>query len=246
MFRLTWFVRALVLTILVACTTQLRAENDGQDDLDKATQLKITAEKLDDLAEVIERLDDAIEKGLDDSNEEIAQQMLVSTLMQRGTMFAAAVFNVPPQDPQRGMRLMQLRSWALTDLQRALELDDKLVDAQLQIGKLQALPLGDNGEPSVLSRKSSSRRTQLPNKRPKPMHSQHHSDQGRETAGRPHQSRRACSEESRLLAHPRPVPVWPGKIRRSALRHRPGVNARWRSCKHARAAGHDSARAGKA
>lgn len=145
MFRLTWFVRALVLTILIVVATQVRAENDGQDDLDKATQLKITAEKLDDLAEVIERLDDAIEKGLDDSNEEIAKQMLVSTLMQRGTMFAAAVFNVPQQDPQRGMRLMQLRSWALTDLQRALELDDKLVDAQLQIGKLQALPLGDNG-----------------------------------------------------------------------------------------------------
>jgi tetratricopeptide (TPR) repeat protein len=145
MFRRTWFVRVLALSVLVACAAQLRAENEGRDDLDKATQLKVTAEKLDDLAEVIERLDDALEKGLDDSNKEIAKQMLVSTLMQRGTMFSAAVFNVPAQDPQRGMRLMQLRSWALTDLQRALELDDKLMDAQLQIGKLQSLPLGDSG-----------------------------------------------------------------------------------------------------
>ena len=38
---------------------------------------------------------------------------------------------------------MQFRQFALNDLQRAVELDDKLWDAQLLIGKLQALPLGD-------------------------------------------------------------------------------------------------------
>jgi tetratricopeptide (TPR) repeat protein len=130
MFRRSLFVRCVVLFTLTAVAASVRAENEGQ-------------EKLDDLAEVIEHLDEAMEKGLDAENQEIAKQMLVSTLMQRGSMFAAAVFNVPQQDPQRGMRLMQLRSWALTDLQRAVELDDKLVDAQLQIGKLQSLPLGD-------------------------------------------------------------------------------------------------------
>ena len=40
---------------------------------------------------------------------------------------------------------MQFRQFALTDLQRVVELDDKLVDAQLLIGKLQSLPLGDAG-----------------------------------------------------------------------------------------------------
>jgi tetratricopeptide (TPR) repeat protein len=132
-----------LLAILVFATPAL-AENDGQDDLDKATQLKVAAESPDDLAEVIDRLDSALEKGLDKDNQQFAEQMLVSTLMQRGTMYAAAVINLPAQDPQRGMRLMQFRSWALTDLQRALELDDKLAEANLLIGKLQSLPLGDN------------------------------------------------------------------------------------------------------
>jgi tetratricopeptide (TPR) repeat protein len=145
MFRTPWFVRAsFIIAACVAFAGAARGADDGQDDLDKATQLKVAAETLDDLAQVIEKLDSAMEKGLDKDNEELAKQMLVSTLMQRGSMFATAVFNIPQQDPQRGMRLMQLRSWALTDLQRALELDNKLVEAQLQIGKLQSLPLGDN------------------------------------------------------------------------------------------------------
>jgi tetratricopeptide (TPR) repeat protein len=145
MFRRTWFVQALVLSLMMGIAASARAENDGQEDLDKAIELKVTAEDMEDLGQVVDKLDDAIDKGLDKENEEIAKQLLVSTLMQRGTMFAEAVFNVPQQDPQRGMRLMQLRSWALSDLQRALEFDEKLVDAQLQIGKLQSLPLGDIG-----------------------------------------------------------------------------------------------------
>jgi tetratricopeptide (TPR) repeat protein len=144
MFPRHWSARLLCLLIIIAIAAPALADNEGQDDLDKATQLKVAAESPDDLAEVIDRLDNAIEKGLDEENEEFAEQMLVSTLMQRGTMYATAVFNLPTQDPQRGMRLMQFRSWALTDLQRALELDDTLADANLLIGKLQSLPLGDN------------------------------------------------------------------------------------------------------
>ncbi len=144
MLRRPWFVQVLSLLFVLACTVSLRAENEGQEDLDKATQLKVVAEKLDDLAEVIDHLDEALEKGLDKENEEIANQMLVSTLMQRGSMFAAAVFNVPETDPQRTMRQMQLRSWALTDLQRAATLDESLLEAQMMIGKLQALQFGDN------------------------------------------------------------------------------------------------------
>src|SRR6476659_11002294 len=77
------------------------AVNEGQDDLDKATQLKVTAESLDDLGEVIDHLDTALEKGLDKDNTNFAQQMLVSSLVQRGQLYAAAVFNVSMQDPQR-------------------------------------------------------------------------------------------------------------------------------------------------
>jgi tetratricopeptide (TPR) repeat protein len=119
------------------------AENEGQDDLDKATQLKVTAETLDDLNEVVDHADTALEKGLDDDNKKFAEQLLISSLLQRGQLFAGAVFNVPAQDPNRGMRSMQFRQFALSDLQRAVSLDDKIVDAHLLIGKLQSLPLGD-------------------------------------------------------------------------------------------------------
>ena len=119
------------------------AHNEGQDDLDKATQLKVTAETLDDLNDVVDRLDTALEKGLDKENTEFAQHLLVSSLVQRGTMFATAVLNVPMDDPQRGMRSMQFRQFALSDLQRAVGLDETLWDAHLLIGKLQLMPYGD-------------------------------------------------------------------------------------------------------
>ena len=127
----------------VVFATAAVAENEGQDDLDKATQLKVTAETLEDLNDVIDRLDTALEKGLDKENTEFAQHLLVSSLVQRGTMFATAVLNVPMDDPQRGMRSMQFRQFALSDLQRAVGLDDTLWDAHLLIGKLQVMPYGD-------------------------------------------------------------------------------------------------------
>src|SRR3954470_8006883 len=134
----------LVSFFLVAASVgSARAANEGQDDLDKATQLKVTAESLDDLGEVIDHLDTSLEKGLDKENTKFAQQMLVSSLLQRGQLYAAAVFNVSMQDPQRNLRAMQFRQFALSDLQRVVSLDDKVLEAQLLIGKLQSLPLGD-------------------------------------------------------------------------------------------------------
>lgn len=133
-------IACLLLALLAA---PARAENEGQADLDKATQLKVTAESLDELNEVVDHAESALEKGLDAENKKFAEQLLVSSLVQRGQLFAAAVFNVPPQDPQRGLRSMQFRQFALSDLQRATSLDSKIVDAQLLIGKLQSLPLGD-------------------------------------------------------------------------------------------------------
>src|SRR3954470_21407247 len=135
----------LVIGFLFVATTAIPAlaGNEGQDDLDKATQLKVTAESLDDLGEVVDHLDTALEKGLDKENTTFAKQMLVSSLLQRGQLYAAAVFNVSMQDPQRNLRAMQFRQFALSDLQRVVSLDDKMLDAQLLIGKLQSLPLGD-------------------------------------------------------------------------------------------------------
>ena len=128
-------------------TTPLPAEEttdeSAQADLDKATQLKVSAEGLADLNEVVDKLDSAIEKGLDKDNKAFAEQLLTSTLMQRATALSAAILDRPVQDPRRDPRWLQIRQYALTDLQRAVALDDKLWDAHLLIGRLQALPLGD-------------------------------------------------------------------------------------------------------
>jgi hypothetical protein len=144
MFRIApnWSLTSACV-LLLALISPVRAENEGQADLDKATQLKISAESLDDLNEVIDHTDAALERGLDPDNKKFAEQLLTSSLMQRGQLFAVAVFNIPAQDPQRGMRSMQFRHFALSDLQRVVSLDENMVEAQLLIGKLQSLPLGD-------------------------------------------------------------------------------------------------------
>src|SRR3954469_14543761 len=129
--------------LLAALASSAFAENEGQADLDKATQLKVSAENLEDLGEVIDHVDTALDKGLDKENTKFAQQLLMASLLQRGQLFATAVFNVPAQDPQRGIRAMQFRQFALSDLQRVVSMDEKDLDAQLLIGKLQSLPLGD-------------------------------------------------------------------------------------------------------
>jgi tetratricopeptide (TPR) repeat protein len=115
------------------------AENEGLEDLDKATQLKVTAESLDDLNEVVDRLETALEKGLDDENTKFAEQLLVAALLQRGNFFTTAAFNLPSNDAQQRLRSMQFRQFALNDLQRAVQLDEKLWEAHLLIGKLQTL-----------------------------------------------------------------------------------------------------------
>jgi tetratricopeptide (TPR) repeat protein len=143
MFRNLWLGVSTFCFVVAICVAPTFAENEGQEDLDKATQLKVTAETLDDLGEVIDHVDTAIEKGLDKENKKFADQLLVSSLLQRGQLFAAAVFNVSARDPQRGLQAMQFRQFALSDLQRVVGMDDKIVDALLLIGKVQYLPLGD-------------------------------------------------------------------------------------------------------
>src|SRR5919204_191807 len=86
--------------LLAACVMPVRAENAGQEDLDKAVQLKIAAETPEDLGEVIDHVDTALEKGLDKENTKLAKQLLESALLQRGQAFAAAIFNVPAQESQ--------------------------------------------------------------------------------------------------------------------------------------------------
>ena len=137
--NLAWLgMVAVCLTVGVA-----RAENEGLDDLDHATQLKVTARALPDLTKVIDHLDSALEKGLDADNTKFAQDLLVASLLQRASMVSGLILDTPPERLRRTMRWMEIRQLAMTDLQRALELDDQLWDAYVLVGRLQSLPLGD-------------------------------------------------------------------------------------------------------
>ncbi len=139
MLRLKCFLVTACCLFLVAQCKVSFAENEGLEDLDKATQLKVTAQSLDDLNEVVDRLETALEKGLDDENTKFAEQLLVASLLQRGNLFTTAGFNLPLNDAQARLRALQFRQFALNDLQRAVQLDPKLWEAHLLIGKLQAL-----------------------------------------------------------------------------------------------------------
>jgi len=117
--------------------------NAGLADLDKATQLKITAESLPDLNDVIDKIDSALEKGLDEQNEAFANELLLSSLLQRATVLSAAVLDRPGVDPRRDVRVMQIRQFAINDLVRIFELNPNIWESHLLMGRLQAQPIGD-------------------------------------------------------------------------------------------------------
>ena len=117
-----------------------RAQNQGQADLDKAMQLKMTASSLTEMGEVIRLTESAMEKGLDKGNRAFAQSLLVSTLIQRGTDTAAAIFHGNALDSN----WVEDRKAALADLERGVALDAKQPQTMLLIAKLNIeLPGGD-------------------------------------------------------------------------------------------------------
>lgn len=114
------------------------AEDKGQEDLDKATQAKLAARTLTDLAEVVRLAESALEKGLDKDNEPFAKQLLASTLMQRGvirTRLALATIREGTWEEHRRI--------ALEDLEKAVKIDPGLAEGHLRIAQLNLLPEGN-------------------------------------------------------------------------------------------------------
>jgi len=132
------FFPAILLTVLWN-VAPARAANEGQEDLDKAAEAKMTAETVSDLSEVIRLAESAMKKGLDEPNVEFAKKLLSSTFIQRGSAAAAAIFKGSPPPPNWA----QFRQMALGDLEKAVKLDPKQPQAYLVIGQLNLLPEGD-------------------------------------------------------------------------------------------------------
>ncbi len=141
MFSVSAFRVSLIMALLLAATAA-RAENQGLDDLDQATEAKLTANSFQDLTEVIRLLDGSLTKGLDEDNRQFAQSLLAATLIQRATLISQAIFS--PGRPDR--RWPQFRQMALVDLSRAVEVAPDSPQAHLLIGRLQILPGGDRDQ----------------------------------------------------------------------------------------------------
>jgi tetratricopeptide (TPR) repeat protein len=125
--------------LLAVLTGGAVAQNEGQADLDKATELQLQAQALNDLEQVAKLCESALKKGLDEANQQFAKQLLSSTLYQHADRLCEPIFKQEPPD----RRWPLLRQFALKDLERAIEVAPDLGAAHLLIAKLHVLPGGD-------------------------------------------------------------------------------------------------------
>jgi tetratricopeptide (TPR) repeat protein len=132
----------LVAWMLAAVPLVAWAANEGQEDLDKAIEMQLTAQSLADLEKVANLAESAINKGLEKDNAEFAKQLLAATLYQHANRLSAAIFDTA--EPSRQWAF--IRKVALGDLERARKHDPKLPDVHILIAKLQSLPMGDKDE----------------------------------------------------------------------------------------------------
>jgi tetratricopeptide (TPR) repeat protein len=146
MTRWLRFVTAFSAAALVLFAARaVRAEGEGQGDLDEALRVKITANGLGDLNKVIELLEGALEKGLDVENSDFAEQVLSGSLLERATQLAGVVRSVP-EESLTDERIQRIRSLAISDLRRVLTYDNPPVQATAMLAEILALPGGDAAE----------------------------------------------------------------------------------------------------
>lgn len=114
-------------------------ESPGQDDLDAAVDAKLSAQSIDDFANVLDLCKRAIKKGLAADQQQFAEDLYTDTLMYRAGRIVQAIYEVETPDPQ----WPRLRSFAMRDLHEVVDRDPNLGDAQLMIAQLESLPGGN-------------------------------------------------------------------------------------------------------
>ncbi|MFO0897710.1 MAG: tetratricopeptide repeat protein [Pirellulales bacterium] len=136
--RAVWFSPLLALCLVFA-SAPVRAANEGQADLDEATEAKLSAENLEDLGNVIKLAQRALEKGLDDSNKAFANELLAASLLQRATIFSQQIFDRNPPN----QNWANYRQMAVSDLEQAIAAQSELEMAHRLLARLLMLPGGD-------------------------------------------------------------------------------------------------------
>lgn len=117
------------------------AENEGLEDLDRATEAKLTANDPIAWGEVIRLCESALEKGLDEDNTAFAEQLLASTRIQRGLTYAEVILAKGLLNP----RWPEYRRMALEDLEKGVQMDPQQPRALMRIAQLNLLH-GGNAE----------------------------------------------------------------------------------------------------
>ena len=135
--NVTGMSAALFIALALPISAAL-ADNEGREDLDKATEAKLTADSMDDLNEVIRLAESALEKGLDESNAAFAKKLLASTYIQRAQSGIDNLFvAVASMDDFRNRRKA-----IVDDLNKAVKLDPNEPQAYLLTARLDLMPGG--------------------------------------------------------------------------------------------------------
>ncbi len=129
----------MVFVVGLALAVRIAAAEDGQADLDKATDLKLKAATLQELGEVATLCEQAIKKGLNPDDEAFAKKLLTGALYQRAQPQCQLLL----QTPQLSPALQERRKSTLADLRKILQYDDKFGQAYLMIAQLEQLAEGD-------------------------------------------------------------------------------------------------------
>src|SRR5438552_1054897 len=110
MIRRVQCILILLATAFASSAALARAENEGQEELDQATEKKLSATTLDDLSQVIDLCETALKKGLDQQSSQFANNLLTSSLLSRANaQYQRIVRQTPSGWPE-------LRRMALADL----------------------------------------------------------------------------------------------------------------------------------
>jgi tetratricopeptide (TPR) repeat protein len=134
-----FFVGLISLLLVAMSPGALRADGEGQADLDDATLLKLRAQSMDDLEKTVRLCESALNKGLDKESETYAKELLTSTLYEHAARMCQAIFERQPPDT----RWRAWRRLAIADLEKALQYNDELGQVHLLIARLESLADGD-------------------------------------------------------------------------------------------------------
>ena len=114
-------------------------DNAGLETLNQAIEIKMSAETLRDLNNVIRLCEKAIEDGLSSDNLDFCHQLLSATLIQRGVMIADLVLEIRPLPPS----WKEYRNLAIADFESAFKYIPEEPLTYLYIARLSLLPDGD-------------------------------------------------------------------------------------------------------